>query len=54
MVFIFTLSVSLLSADQNLLAPALSPIAAEFGFNDLEKDKCGRPLSLPSFLLFCK
>eukprot|EP00884_Botryococcus_braunii_P001211 jgi/Botrbrau1/11090/Bobra.0219s0002.2 len=39
MVFIFTLSVSLLSADQNLLAPALSPIAEEFGFNDVEKDK---------------
>jgi hypothetical protein len=39
MVCIFTLSVALLSADQNLLAPALTPIAEEFGFDDVEKDR---------------
>lgn len=38
-VFIFTLTASMLYADQNLMAPLLSPIAAEFGFNDEEKYK---------------
>lgn len=36
---IFTLTASMLYADQNLMAPLLSPIAAEFGFNDEEKYK---------------
>ena len=39
MVFIFTLTASLLYADQNLLAPNLTAIATEFGFNKLERDK---------------
>ena len=29
----------MLYADQNLMAPLLTPIAAEFGFNDEEKDR---------------
>jgi len=39
MVAIFTMTASMLFADQNLMAPLLSPIAAEFGFNDEEKDR---------------
>lgn len=35
---IFTLTASLLYSDQNLIAPMLTDIAAEFGFNDEEKD----------------
>ena len=38
-VAIFTLTASMLYADQNLMAPLLTPIAAEFGFNDEEKDR---------------
>ncbi|CAL5223333.1 g5832 [Coccomyxa viridis] len=39
MVTIFTLTASLLYADQNLMAPNLSIIAEEFGFNEEEKTK---------------
>jgi hypothetical protein len=39
MVAIFTLTASLLYADQNLMAPNLSLIAEEFGFNEEEKTK---------------
>ena len=39
MVMIFTLTASLLYADQNLMAPNLSIIAEEFGFNEEEKTK---------------
>ena len=39
MVTIFTLTASLLYADQNLMAPNLSLIAKEFGFNEEEKTK---------------
>lgn len=42
MVAIFTLTASLLYADQNLMAPNLSLIAEEFGFNEEEKTKCAR------------
>lgn len=38
---IFTLTAALLYADQNLMAPLLTPIAADFGFNDEEKDRSG-------------
>ncbi|CAL8462663.1 g2196 [Coccomyxa elongata] len=37
MVAIFTLTASLLYADQNLMAPNLTAIAEEFGFNEEEK-----------------
>ena len=39
MVTIFTLTASLLYADQNLMAPNLTLIAKEFGFNEEEKTK---------------
>jgi hypothetical protein len=39
MVAIFTLTASLLYADQNLMAPNLTAIANEFGFNEEEKVK---------------
>jgi hypothetical protein len=42
MVAIFTLTASLLYADQNLMAPNLSLIAEEFGFNEEEKTKYAR------------
>ena len=35
----FTLVAALLSADQNLLAPSLSAVAAEFGMGDADKDR---------------
>jgi len=40
MVAIFTLTASLLYADQNLMAPNLTAIAEEFGFNEDEKIRC--------------
>ena len=41
-----------LFADQNLMGPNLSPIAAEFGFNDLERDiKLGGEISLVFWLI---
>lgn len=43
MVAIFTLTASLLYADQNLMAPNLTAIAEEFGFNEEEKVRW-RPL----------
>ncbi|CAM9909865.1 unnamed protein product [Discosporangium mesarthrocarpum] len=47
---LYTSVVVLLYADQNLLAPNLSAAAAEFGFNDKEKDKyLGGDLSLAYF-----
>ena len=42
MVAIFTMTASLLYADQNLMAPNLSLIAEEFGFSEEEKTKCAR------------
>ena len=39
MVTIFTLTASLLYADQNLMAPNLSLIAEEFGFDEEQKTK---------------
>lgn len=39
MVAIFTLTASLLYADQNLMAPNLTAIADEFGFNEEQKVK---------------
>jgi hypothetical protein len=41
MVAIFTLTASLLYADQNLMAPNLTAIAEEFGFNEEEKVRLG-------------
>ena len=41
-----------LFADQNLMGPNLSQIAAEFGFNDLERDiKLGGEISLVFWLI---
>lgn len=39
MVFIFSLTATLLSADQNLLAPNLSTIAEEFHMNPEQRDQ---------------
>ena len=51
-VTLFSATTILLYADQNLLAPNLSQIAAEFGFSDLERDrKLGGDISLAFFLL---
>ena len=41
MVAIFTLTASLLYADQNLMAPNLTAIAEEFHFTEEEKVKWG-------------
>ena len=49
MVVIFTLTASLLFADQNLLAPNLTMIAQEFNMNAIERDRqgpCLHPLML--------
>jgi MFS family permease len=44
--------VVLVFADQNLMAPNLSAIAAEFGFNDIERDqKLGGDIALAFFVL---
>jgi hypothetical protein len=46
------LSMSLLFADQNLLAPNLSLIANEFGFSNEERDeKLGGEIALGEYLL---
>ncbi len=46
MVVIFTLTAALLYADQNLMAPNLTAIAREFGFDDRQRDQCARTLTL--------
>ncbi len=43
MVVIFTLTAALLYADQNLMAPNLTAIAREFGFDDRQRDQCAIP-----------
>lgn len=49
---LFAVTTTLLYADQNLLAPNLSQVAAEFGFSDVERDrKLGGDISLAFFLL---
>ena len=41
MIGIFTMTAALLYADQNLMAPLLTPIAREFGFDDEKRDRLG-------------
>ena len=51
-VVVLFVCVVLVFADQNLMAPNLSKIAAEFGFNDIERDqKLGGDIALAFFLL---
>ena len=48
----FCLVATLLSADQNLLAPNLTAVAQDFGFNDNQRDKyLGGFISAAFFLL---
>ena len=48
----FCLVATLLSADQNLLAPNLTAVARDFGFNDDQRDKyLGGFVSAAFFLL---
>ena len=50
--FLICLTVFFLFADQNLLAPNLSLIAAEFNFNDMERDeKLGGNISFGFFVV---
>ena len=39
-VTIFTLTACMLYADQNLMAPNLTAIARDFGFDDQQRDTC--------------
>lgn len=49
---LFSITTVLLFADQNLMAPSLTEIAEEFGFDDDERDrKLGGDISLAFFLL---
>jgi hypothetical protein len=49
---LFSITTVLLFADQNLMAPSLSEMADEFGFDDDERDrKLGGDISLAFFLL---
>jgi MFS family permease len=51
-VTLFATCVVLLFADQNLMAPNLSAIATEFGFNDEERDrKLGGQIALAFFVM---
>eukprot|EP00549_Striatella_unipunctata_P026009 CAMPEP_0118673436 /NCGR_PEP_ID=MMETSP0800-20121206/317_1 /TAXON_ID=210618 ORGANISM="Striatella unipunctata, Strain CCMP2910" /NCGR_SAMPLE_ID=MMETSP0800 /ASSEMBLY_ACC=CAM_ASM_000638 /LENGTH=475 /DNA_ID=CAMNT_0006568491 /DNA_START=427 /DNA_END=1851 /DNA_ORIENTATION=- len=51
-VFLYGITTILLFADQNLLAPNLTAIAKEFGFDDDERDKkLGGDIALAFFLL---
>jgi MFS family permease len=51
-VFLFSLTTILLFADQNLMAPNLTAIAEDFGFDEGERDrKLGGDISLAFFLL---
>jgi hypothetical protein len=50
--FFICFTVFFLFADQNLLAPNLSMIAAEFNFNDMERDeKLGGNISFGFFVV---
>lgn len=49
---LFSVTTILLFADQNLLAPNLTVIAKEFGFDDIQRDvKLGGDISIAFFLL---
>ena len=49
---LYSLATVLLFADQNLLAPNLSAVADEFGFNDVERDaKLGGEIALAFFFM---
>jgi MFS family permease len=51
-VCLYVITVILLYADQNLMAPNLSQIAQEFGFSDVERDrKLGGDISFAFFIL---
>ena len=50
--FLYLLTTALLFADQNLLAPNLSSIAGEFGFDDLTRDRLlGGDISIAFFMV---
>ena len=51
-VSLFSITTILLFADQNLMAPNLTAIAHDFGFNDMERDqKLGGDIALAFFVL---